>query len=1106
MTLGSLLPFVTSRLFFLAAVLLILQTLIPRLPGLDAALDLYSTVFLPIEDGTVGVAVFAIIVGAALARRKKAGWVVAMVLLSLVLIGDLLSVVVLAPPLARGQGVFDDARGLVRSGINLVFLSVLWGCLVVGRRAFPARRPPGSTRRAVAVLAVGTVITVGVAMLLVTAFPNALDGPRGRFTWTARRIVLAFFGGDTGLITPPTVAPPGWINIVVGLLAGFTLLTALVALTRSQREAALVTAEDERVIRGLVAESPEDSLAYFATRRDKSVVYAPSRLAAVTYRVELGVCLASGDPIGPPNSWPGAIRAWLGLATTYGWTQAVIGASERGATAYARSGLRVLRLGDEAVLDPAGFRLEAPHLRGVRAAVGRLQRLGYTVRVRRHGAIPPAELTDLAAKVDQWRDTETERGFSMALGRLGDPADEACILVVARFPPGRTDQDGGGPVDPRGVAGILSFVPWGRDGLSLDVMRRHPGADNGVTELMVSAVIVAAPDLGVRRVSLNFAVFRSALEEGARLGAGPLLRLWRRLLLVASRWWQIESLFRANARYGPTWRPRFLCFAETRDIALVGAASGVAEGFLDLPAPLRLRGAQARARALEVPATAGGPAVGPPVGARPPRGPRVPEQYARRLAVRASLLERGVDPYPARYHPDTTAADLRLGHSARVAGRVLTIRDLGGVMFVVLGDATGTVQLLLTVAESGREWLDQIRREVHRGDHLGAAGTAVLSRSGELSLQVREWRLTAKALRPLPDRRRGLADPEVKVRQRYLEFAIDPDARAQLRRRSAVIQAVRAGLEARGFLEVETPILQTVHGGANARSFRTHSNAYDLPLYLRIAPELYLKRLMVGGLDRVFEIGRNFRNEGVDATHNPEFTMLEAYQSYADYTTMRGLAQELIRAAAEAAGRGSLICGSDPTGRGCEVNLAADWPTVTVHAAVSAAVGEQVTADTETDQLLRLARRASLAPDPDAGSGALILALYEHLVERTTVEPTFYSDFPAEVSPLARPSETDPRLAERWDLVAFGLEVGTAYSELIDPVEQRVRLTAQSLRAAGGDPEAMALDEDFLIALEYGMPPAGGLGLGMDRLVMMLTGRPIRETIAFPLVRPRPRH
>ncbi len=1095
------LPYVVSRLFFLGAAVLALQALAPGVLWTGVVVDAYSTVVLPVDGGTLGFAIFLAIVGGALARRKQTAWVVALVLCGISLVSDLLAVTGLVLGVLGSQVDYAALPLLARFAFNLPALGFLTSCLVVYRAEFAARRPPGSVRKALLTLVVGLVASFGVALALVSVFPNQLAGPRGRSVWILRRFLFVIFGSDNDVDTPVVNAPPSWINTVVGVLVGLSLLAALIALMRSQRRAALISAEDEPRVRALVAESGQDSLAYFATRRDKSVVFSPSGRAAVTYRVDLGVCLASSDPLGPPDHWPGAITAWQELVHTYGWTPAVIGASEAGATAYARAGMRVIRLGDEAVLATRDFQLDSRELRPVRQAVQRLERIGYRTRIRRHGDIPAAEMVQLVGLVDAWRDTQTERGFSMALGRLGDPVDADCLLVEALFP---ADRAVSAPLGD--VAGLLSFVPWGGDGYSLDVMRRAPRADNGVTELMVCGLMAAGRELGLRRVSLNFAVFRSAFEEGARIGAGPVLRLWRRLLLVASRWWQIESLYRSNVKYHPEWQPRFLCFDEARDIALVGAASGVAEGFIDLPTFLR-------PRLTDVSALTSGTTLRPApraVTVLEPVGPRVPEQVQQRMAVRERLLARGVDPYPPSFRPSRRTAELRLGMSASVAGRVLAVRDFGGVLFVQLQDWSGQTQLMLTREATGAPAMAELRRVVGRGDHVGAEGTVVLSRAGELSLEVSGWLLTAKALRPPPDQRAvvrdgGLRDPETRVRQRYLDLTVSPAARQRLTARSAAIRAVRDTLHELGYLEVETPVLQTVHGGANARPFRTHINAYDLDLYLRIAPELYLKRLMVGGVDRLFEIGRNFRNEGADATHNPEFTMLEAYQAYGDYTTMRVVAQQLVTTAARAVSGSPVVRGTDLQGRTHEFDLGEPWPVVTVHDAIAAAAGVPVTADTSSAELAALARRVGVDLDPRSTRGAVVLELYEHLVEHRTVRPTFYTDFPAEVSPLTRAHRDDARLAERWDLVAFGAEIGTAYSELVDPVEQRARLTAQSLQAAGGDVEAMELDEEFLVALEHAMPPSGGLGMGMDRLVMLLTQASIRETIAFPLVRPRGR-
>ncbi len=398
----------------------------------------------------------------------------------------------------------------------------------------------------------------------------------------------------------------------------------------------------------------------------------------------------------------------------------------------------------------------------------------------------------------------------------------------------------------------------------------------------------------------------------------------------------------------------------------------------------------------------------------------------------------------------------------------------------------------------GEEALAAWKSDVDLGDHIGVTGEVITSRSGELSVLADSFAITAKSLRPLPDKHAGLTDPQSRVRMRYLDLIVNPEARRLAELRASVTRAIREELHRQGFIEAETPILQALHGGANARPFATHINAYDMPLYLRIALELYLKRLMVGGLERVYEIGRNFRNEGADATHNPEFTMLEAYEAYGDYTSIGALTRSMILSAAEAGVGGTVVRRAD----GSEHDIGGEWPSISVHDAVSAALGEKVTPDTGADELRRLAGRANIALDPAWNAGQVLLEMYEHLVEATTALPTFYRDFPVEVSPLTRAHREDPSLAERWDLVAFGTEIGTGYSELVDPVEQRARLTAQSLLAAGGDAEAMQVDEDFLRALEYGMPPAGGMGMGIDRVLIMLTGASIRETILFPIVKP----
>ena len=489
--------------------------------------------------------------------------------------------------------------------------------------------------------------------------------------------------------------------------------------------------------------------------------------------------------------------------------------------------------------------------------------------------------------------------------------------------------------------------------------------------------------------------------------------------------------------------------------------------------------------------------------------PELPEQ----LRIRREKLERlratGVDPYPVGFPRTATAAELHrrygelppdsgTGDRAGVAGRVMLNRLGGRLCFATLRDGTGDLQVMLSLDRLGEPALAAWKTDVDLGDLVGVEGEVVSSRRGELSVLADRWVFTAKALRPLPDKHKGLSDPEVRVRRPYVDLIVNPAARRMLATRAAMTHSLRSSLTRRGFVEVETPMLHSVRGGATARPFVTHMNALDIDLYLRIAPELYLKRLAVGGMEKVFELNRNFRNEGVDSSHNPEFTMLEAYEAYGDYDTMAELTRALVIEAAEVALGTTVV----PDGRGGELDLAQPWRSVTVHDAVSSAVGETVTPDTEPDRLRKLAADRGVALQPRWTAGELVLELYEKLVEPQITAPTFIRDYPAMVRPLARPHRDDPRLTEAWDLVVRGIELGPAFSELTDPVEQRRRLVEQAGLAAAGDPEAMALDEDFLRALEYGMPPLGGVGIGVDRLLMVLTGANIRETTTFPLVRP----
>jgi len=485
----------------------------------------------------------------------------------------------------------------------------------------------------------------------------------------------------------------------------------------------------------------------------------------------------------------------------------------------------------------------------------------------------------------------------------------------------------------------------------------------------------------------------------------------------------------------------------------------------------------------------------------------IAEQKQVRLDKRARMLAAGLDPYaigleitesiPAvRERHGELDPDTATGEHVALAGRVVLSRNTGKLCFATLQSGDGArLQVMLSLAVVGEESLDRWKEFVDLGDHVHVTGEVITSRRGELSIMVSTWAIAAKAILPLPTLHKELNE-ETRVRQRYLDLIVREQARRTVRARAAAVASLRATFESHGYLEVETPMLQTMHGGASARPFITHSNAFDMELFLRIAPELFLKRAVVGGIDRVFEINRNFRNEGADSTHSPEFAMLEAYQAYGDYRQMADLTQEMIQNAALAVSGSHVVTWAD----GTEYDLGGDWDRLSMYDSLSAAVGVEITPQTPMAELKKLADTVDIEishPLP----GKYVEELWEHHVKGDLVRPTFVMDFPVDTSPLVREHRSRPGMVEKWDLYVRGFELATAYSELVDPVVQRERFVEQAKLAAGGDLEAMRLDEAFLTALEHGMPPSGGMGMGIDRLLMALTGLGIRETILFPLVK-----
>ncbi|MGB3828030.1 MAG: lysine--tRNA ligase [Ornithinimicrobium sp.] len=491
-----------------------------------------------------------------------------------------------------------------------------------------------------------------------------------------------------------------------------------------------------------------------------------------------------------------------------------------------------------------------------------------------------------------------------------------------------------------------------------------------------------------------------------------------------------------------------------------------------------------------------------------PQDVDLPEQIRIRQAKRAHLLAEGIEAYPASVPVTHSIEEVRAtwGHlvaeqesgvEVGVAGRVVFVRNTGKLCFATLQSGSGArLQVMLSLAVVGHDLLTRWKSVVDLGDHVFVRGQVISSRRGELSVMAAQWQMASKALRPLPVLHKDLSE-EQRVRRRYVDLIVRDEAREMVRKRAGVMRAIREVLHEQAYLEVETPTLQTIHGGANARPFNTHLNAFDLPMTLRIALELYLKRAVVGGVDRVYEIGRIFRNEGIDSSHSPEFTMLEAYEAYGDQRTMADLVQRIILAAADAVGGRQLITGTEV------LDLDGPWRWLPFYEGLSGALGERVTIETEDDRMHALALEHGLRLDSSFTGPKIAMELFESLVEPTLLQPTFVCDYPAIAQPLARPHRSEPGLIEAWDLIIGGTERATAFTELIDPEIQRQRLVEQSIRAAGGDAEAMPVDEDFLQALEHAAPPMGGLGLGIDRLIMLLTGAGIRETILFPFVKPQ---
>jgi lysyl-tRNA synthetase class 2 len=487
----------------------------------------------------------------------------------------------------------------------------------------------------------------------------------------------------------------------------------------------------------------------------------------------------------------------------------------------------------------------------------------------------------------------------------------------------------------------------------------------------------------------------------------------------------------------------------------------------------------------------------------------LPEQLRIRREKRAGLIERGIEPYPVAVARTKSLKEIRekytgleldvaTGDIESLTGRIIFKRDTGKLCFATLREGDGTeLQAMLSLDKVGQDQLDAWKSDIDLGDMVSVTGEIITSKRGELSILANSWTLASKALRPLPNDHKPMSE-ETRVRMRYVDLIVRPEARTAARMRPAVMRSLRETFNNESFIEVETPMLQVMHGGAAARPFKTFSNAYDMDLFMRIAPELFLKRCVVGGIERVFEINRNFRNEGADSSHSPEFAMVESYMAYGDWRSIADVTRSLIQNAAMAVAGSHVVTHHN----GRQADLGGQWKEISLYDAISEGVGEQVTALTSIDELKKHATKLGMKIDPKWVTGKLAEEIFEHVAQDKLIEPTFVMGYPVDTSPLVRAHREIPGVVEKWDLYVDGFELATGYSELIDPVIQRDRLIEQAQLGAKGDLEAMQVDEDFLRAMEFGMPPMGGMGMGVDRLLMALTGLGIRETILFPLVKP----
>lgn len=997
----------------------LLLVISPTLRGAlrDVATTL-DALFLPIAHLSLAWSVVIGLLGLGLWQKRRAAWAVAVAGLVLLNVGNLLFYIF-------SPQTFETPEDMgMLFEVGTVIQALLLVIMIALHPAFTTRTRRINVRAACLTWLIGTLVVCIMAVALVVKFPGSLVGSQ-RVGWALNHAALlslvdrSFFDGHA----------PHAVAIVISIAAAFVLLLTLFVAVRSQQSQNSLSETDERVVRSMIKRfNQDDSLAYFATRRDKSIVYAPNGRAAVTYRVEVGCAIASADPLGEPDSWDAAIDAFTEHAREFGWIPAAMGASEVGARAYERHGLNAMHLGDEAILYTERFDLDNPEFKAVRQAIAHAERESLWMRVRRHHQIPREEMQQVEQRADSWRDTSDERGFSMALSRLGDDADGDCVLVEALKGEGNDAT----------VVAQLSFVPWGSDGLSLDLMRRGPEAPNGAVEAMV-AHLCSGEDILVRRISLNFAVFRKVFASETEVGVDPLTKSTRKVLVFLSRWWQMEALYRSNVKYNPEWVPRYMCFESPAALVRTSIASGIAEGFVpwidsdDMRghATVETPGAEAAVKAMTRWESRSGK-----------KTKKVTKQVQARISAAQKLEEEGIDPWAVLPAPTMSCAqvlDAEEGQAATMSGRVVAKRKFGALTFIDVADASGTCQVIVDAKALPQEPVpgSVVPGVIEVSDYVHIEGTTGVSKKGQPSLMAQVLRMEAKALEPVASDnkdtkkgKQGGAQGASTAKTMAQALMTNSALRQQLVDSSARMVRVRDGLHAYGFLE--------------------------LPATPEIDSTLHLLAAVAGGADKIFTVDAARSDHRIPArqevTHAEDLIrpqrVITVMSAHADAGWARRSAKGMLR---------SLETGEDY--QVAETRSFHDAINDALVGAGQAGVSENCSAEAARAACQSLGLKAR----PDATVGSMLASIFEHKVLPTVTGSMEFYDAPADLQ-LGSALSTGESLTQGWIYVDEGEIIASGYALRTKPVAAMADDGAAA-RGAESDEE-----QEIMQLLQLGVP------------------------------------